>query len=233
MQFAADLAAFLLLRRENLAGQLAQLLLHAVRLFQQLAVMALTFPERILDRLALGDLHAQIQIRRGKFDGALAQHLDDLIQVGCGFPHIGMNFLNRDDRLGEESPRQSDERDAFTRGMTGQHLAHQNLFMELCQIQRLKADSQRLPAHAVRRLQAPSPTLFQVGEQRRLVVHRKFAFHDLSSSRATRRTDRTELTTNRCVLAILFLSPLWLTRASCLSERSRRLIPSNVWAISL
>ena len=60
MQFAADLFSLLLLRRENLAGQLPQLLLHAVRLFQQLAVVLLAFLERLLHRLALDDFLLQL-----------------------------------------------------------------------------------------------------------------------------------------------------------------------------
>jgi hypothetical protein len=43
MQFAADFLSLILLRRENLAGQPPQLLLHVVRLFQQLAVMVSRF----------------------------------------------------------------------------------------------------------------------------------------------------------------------------------------------
>ncbi len=52
------------------------------------------------------------------------------------------------------------------------------------------------------------------------------------NSRAARRTDCADFTTSRCVLAISFLSPLVLLRASCFNESSRTLMPSNVWAIS-
>ena len=43
MQFAADLLALFLLRRQKLAGQLPQLFLHELRLLQQLAGVLLTF----------------------------------------------------------------------------------------------------------------------------------------------------------------------------------------------
>ena len=74
VQLAADLAAFLLLGGENLAGQLPQLFLHEIRLLQQLRVMTLALLERRLHRLALGDLQAQLLVGGG-------QHLDAALRL--------------------------------------------------------------------------------------------------------------------------------------------------------
>ena len=159
MQFAADFPSLLLLGRDNLAGQLPQLRLQALRLFQQLRVMALAFFERFLHRLALSDFLFQNQVGGGQLHRALAQHLDDLIQVDGGLPRAPMNCLHRGNRLGKESPRMLDERGAFAGHATWQHLGNQDLLMELGHVQRLQTGGQRLLAHAARRFQPPSRTL--------------------------------------------------------------------------
>ena len=64
MQFAADLLALFLLRRQNLAGEQPQLLLHVPRLLQQPAVVLLAFPEGFLHRLPPVNLPPQLPVRR-------------------------------------------------------------------------------------------------------------------------------------------------------------------------
>ena len=82
MQFAADLLALFLLRRQKLAGQKPQLFLHVARLLQQLAVVLLAFPEGFLHRLALGDFLFQLPVGGGQIHGALAQRLDSFDSGG-------------------------------------------------------------------------------------------------------------------------------------------------------
>ena len=120
-------------------------------------------------------------------------------------------------------------------GQPGNTSGDQGLLVELGQVQRLQAGGQRLAAQALRRLQARLPALLQVRSQRGLITSRqieKLAFHAFLNSRAARRTDLADFTTSRCVLAISFLRPLVLVRASCFKESSRTLMPSKVWAIS-
>ena len=82
MQFAADLLALFLLRRQKLAGQMPQLFLHLPRLLQQLAVVLLAFPEGFLHRLALGDFLFQLPVGGGQFRAAPAQRLRSSAPVG-------------------------------------------------------------------------------------------------------------------------------------------------------
>ena len=84
MQFAADLLALFLLRRQNLAGQQPQLFLHLPRLLQQLAVVLLAFPEGFLRQPAPGDFLFQLPVGKGQVHGALAQRVVDLLQVEIG-----------------------------------------------------------------------------------------------------------------------------------------------------
>ena len=115
--------------------------------------------ERCLRRLALDDFLFQLQVRGGQFHRALAQHFDNFIQVEGGLPHVMMSFLNRDDRLGEKSPRPPDERAAFAVRNAGQHLGHQDLFMEPGNVQRLQSGGRRPPAQAASRPQVRLPAL--------------------------------------------------------------------------
>ena len=117
-------------------------------------VMMLAFFERLLRRLALGDLQAQFQVRGGQFHRALAQRLDEFFQVDGGLPRAAMRFLDRGDRHGKENPRLLDERGAFAGRAARQHFRDQDLLVELGQVQRLQSGGQRLAAQPARRLQA-------------------------------------------------------------------------------
>ena len=124
--------------------------------------MVLAFLERRFRRLALGDFLLQLQIRGGQLHRALAQHLDDLIQVDGGLPRAAMRCLDRRDRLGKENPRLLDERGAFAGRAARQHFRDQRLLVELGQVQRLQSGGQRLASQSSRRLQARRLALLQM-----------------------------------------------------------------------
>src|SRR6185436_19973908 len=108
----------------------------------------------------------------------------------------------------------------------------QDLLVELGQVQRLQAGRQSLATQSSRRFQAALPALLQVRAQGILITLRQIeelSFHAFRNSRATRRTERADFATNRCVSAISFLSPLVLFRASCFNESRRTLMPNKVW----
>ena len=104
LQISAHLFSFVLLRHQKLAGQKPQLLLHAARLLQQLAIVLFTFPEGFLRRLALGDFLFQLPIGGGQIHAAPAQLLDHLIQLDFGLARGAMSVLDRGDGLGKKPP---------------------------------------------------------------------------------------------------------------------------------
>ena len=235
MQFAADVFALLLLRRENLAGQPPQLLLQPVRLFQQLRIMVFAFLERRLRRLALGDLQAQFQVRGGQFHRALAQRLDEFFQLDGGLPRAAMRLLDRGDRHGKENPRLLDERARRAAGQPGNTSATRICSCSLARSSVCSPAASAWPPSPRADSRLACRPCFRWARQRRPIAAGKieeFAFHGFPILRPACRTDRADFTTSRWVLAISFLSPAVLLRASCFKVSRRTLMPSSVWAIS-
>ena len=186
-----------------------------IRLFQQLAVVVFAFFKRRLHRLALDDFLLQFLVRGGQLHRALAQHLHDFVQVEGSLVRRVANLLDRGDCLGEKRSRPLDNHGASASRDAGQHPGNQDLLVELGDVECLQFGGRRPLPHPVRPQQGCLRALLQIGQQRRLIVSGKFAFHVLPNSRATRRTDLADFSTSRCVLAISFFSPLVLIRASC------------------
>ena len=95
MQLAADPLALFLLRRQNPAGQMPQLLLQAPRLLQQPAGVLLALPEGLLHGLAPGDFLLQLPVGGGEIQGAPVQRLVQPAQVGVGLQRRAVRFLHR------------------------------------------------------------------------------------------------------------------------------------------
>lgn len=142
-----------------------------------------------------------------------------------------MRLPDRGNPRHKENPRLLDERGAFAGRAAWQHFGDYGLFVEPCQVQRLQPGGQCLTAESSCRLQVRLLALLQVRSQRDLIASRQvgeFALHAFLNLRVTRRTDRADFVTSRCVLAISFLMALLLLRASCFNEISRTLIPNRV-----
>jgi len=96
----------------------------------------------------------------------------------------------------KKNGRLLDQRVALPGWEFGQQLGHQDLFMELGQIQRLQSGGQSQASQSPRRIQARLPPLLQVRPQRRLIAARQvqdLSFHAFRNSRAACRTDRADL----------------------------------------